>query len=315
MRRLLVLAVFACTALGQRPPDLSLAPEERARIVASAADLIERHYVDAVKAKDIAAALRAAPLSAASALALVPEVNRVLAAAGGDKHLRLGYSHEPQEEDEVEDRQAEREEVAAHGYGITGVQRLDGNIALLALSKFHDPALAGDALAAAMRLIAGADALIVDVRDNDGGSPHMVALLMTYLVPDDEPVLISTVENRSRGMAQQYWTLSYTPAPRFAGRPLFVLTSARTWSAGEGFAEHARRLAGATIVGEVTRGGARMSTWMPVHPHFALSVSVARHIGIDWEGKGITPDVSVPEGDALATARRLAAERLGRTAQ
>lgn len=310
MRRLLVLALLTFHAFAQRPPDLPVSAAERAQIIEAAADRIERHYVDVDKSKSIAAALRAASFDAKTALELVPQVNKVLTAAGGDKHLRFGYDHNPQPlTDEPDDRAALLAEAAENAFGIHGVQRLEGNVGLLTWKKFHDPSIAGDALAAAMTLLASADALIVDLRNSDGGSPMMVALLMTYLVPEGDPVLLSTVENRFKGIAQQYWTLPHVPGPRFTAKPVYILTSKRTWSAGEGFAEHARRIANATIVGETTRGGARMSRWMTVHPHFAISVSVARHVGIDWEGTGITPDVAVPEADALVTALKLNASR------
>jgi hypothetical protein len=306
MRPFLFLALLTFSAFAQRPPDMPVSAGERARILEAVAERIERYYVDVEQSKSIAEALRAAAFDAKTALELVPQVNKVLAAAGGDKHLRFGYSHEPQAQEAPDDRAALLAEAA---FGIHGVQRLEGNVGLLTWMKFHDPSIAGDALAAAMTLLATADALIIDLRNSDGGSPMMVALLMTYLVPEGDPVLLSSVENRFKGITQQYWTLPYVPGPRFTAKPVYILTSRRTWSAGEGFAEHARRLVNATIVGETTRGGARMSRWMTVHPHFAISVSVARHVGIDWEGVGITPDVAVPEADALATAQRLAREK------
>jgi hypothetical protein len=53
---------------------------------------------------------------------------------------------------------------------------------------------------------------------------------------------------------------------------------------------------------------------MTIDPHFAVSVSVARHVGppglVDWEGTGVAPDVAVAAADALRTAHRLALTRL-----
>jgi C-terminal processing protease CtpA/Prc len=135
-----------------------------------------------------------------------------------------------------------------------------------------------------------------------------VALLVSYFMPPSEdPVLLSTIENRYLGAIQQFWTVPYLGAPRY-GKNVYVLTSARTFSAGEGFTEAMRRMRGVTIVGETTRGGARLSRWFAVHPNFAVSVSVAHHIGAtkDWEGVGIVPDVAVPDSDALRTAHLLA---------
>jgi C-terminal processing protease CtpA/Prc len=73
-----------------------------------------------------------------------------------------------------------------------------------------------------------------------------------------------------------------------------------------------RRLRHATIVGEITRGGSHMSRWVTVHPNFAISIPVARHVepARDWEGVGITPDVATTEAEALRSAHLLALQAL-----
>ncbi|MBK8247512.1 MAG: hypothetical protein IPK85_08970 [Gemmatimonadetes bacterium] len=72
----------------------------------------------------------------------------------------------------------------------------------------------------------------------------------------------------------------------------------------------------ATIVGEVTGGGARPSRLRRVTDHFAVNVAYARMVnpvtGTDWEGVGVQPDVRVPEGEAFEAARRLATARLSK---
>lgn len=315
MRRLLVLLLVTTAAMAQpqRPPDLSITAEERAKIIEGVAEKIEQYYVEPDKAKAIAAALRWAAFRETKALDLVPAVNKILQAAGGDRHLRFGYDHNPStgKEDTPEELALD---AAQNGFGIGGVQRLEDNIGLLTWRKFHSPTHAGEAVTAAMKLLEGTDALIIDLRHSGGGSPEMVCFLLTYFLPEGNPVLISTIENRYRGRTEQTWTLPYVPGRRYTGKPVYILTSKQTFSAGEGFAEHMRRLAGATVVGETTRGGARMSRWMPVHPNFAVSVSIARHLPPtkDWEGVGITPDVTVPEAVALQEAVRLALQKLGR---
>jgi hypothetical protein len=175
---------------------------------------------------------------ATTALALVPAVNRVLQAKG-DKHLRFGYSATPASpNDDAQDLRDSRRAA----FGIRGVTRLEGNVGLLTWSKFEDPEVAGDAVAAAMRLLQSSDALIVDLRASDGGSPQMVSLLVSYFVPAGDPILLSEVRNRFKGMTEQFWTLPYLPEPRYLDRDVFILTSSRTWSAGEGFVEHMLRV-------------------------------------------------------------------------
>ena len=59
-------------------------------------------------------------------------------------------------------------------FGIRRVERLDGNVGYLDLRRVAVPANAGPAISAAMELVAGTYALILDLRHNGGGSPEGV---------------------------------------------------------------------------------------------------------------------------------------------
>jgi len=318
-----VCGLLPATVCGQAPLDIPVSAALKAQVVNAAADRIERYYVDPEKAKQIAVALRAALTSgpvaeARTALALVPAVNKTLSMSG-DKHLRFGYSHEPDTRVEgAPETRAEHEkdlkEATQDWFGIYGVQRLEGNVGLLTWAAFQDPEFAGPAVVAAMQLLSSSDALIIDLRDSKGGSPDMVLLLLTYFVPEGDPVFVSSIENRFLGTTSQRWTLPYVPGHRYVDKPVYVLTSKRTWSAAEGFTESMRRVAHATVVGETTRGGEHLSRWMTVHPNFAVSVPVARHVAPadlkSWEGVGVPPDVPASESQALGTAHLLALRKL-----
>lgn len=321
MRTLLALSFFSLALLAQPqpPPDMKITPERRAKIIEGVAQRIETMYVDPEKGRAIAADLRATEragtfASITSALDLTGAVGKVLRKSG-DAHLRFGYQHEPStatndEPETPEQHAADIREAAENGFGIQGVERLPGNVGLLSWKKFHEPSIAGEAVMAAMKQLASSDALIIDLRNSDGGSPDMVILLLTCFMPEGDPLLVSTIYRRPDNSTRQYWTLSYLDAPRYVGKKVYILTSKRTWSAGEGFTEHMRRLRQAVIVGETTRGGAHMARWELVDPNFAVSVPVARHLpqpGLkDWEGVGVAPDVAVAEADALHTAHLMA---------
>jgi C-terminal processing protease CtpA/Prc len=70
----------------------------------------------------------------------------------------------------------------------------------------------------------------------------------------------------------------------------------------------------ATIVGETTGSGSHPVEGLPAGDHFSIGVPFGRPINTvthgDWEGKGIEPDVKVSAADALATAEKLAADKL-----
>jgi hypothetical protein len=240
-----------------------------------------------------------------------------LQSVNGDKHLRLVYHEEPLPEAEPGDDSEEFAAMArwADGVcrGVARVERLADNIGYLDIDPVLFPvSICGDAVSAAMNILAGTDALIIDVRQCLGGEPAMVAWLCSYLYERD-PVQLTSLQER--GVLTQSWTHSYVPGRRFgATKPVFVLTSAKTFSGGEQLSYDLQQLGRATIVGEVTRGGAHAREGFRVHPHLEATISVARGVnpisGGNWEGTGVTPDVAVSAEHALDRAHQLALERI-----
>lgn len=104
------------------------------------------------------------------------------------------------------------------------------------------------------------------------------------------------------------------PGPRYADPPVYVLTSASTFSGGEGLAYDLQAHSRATVVGEVTRGGAHPSEVVSLSEHIELRLPVARTAnsvtGRDWEAVGVQPDIPVPADKALGIAHRAALERI-----
>src|SRR5205085_11810829 len=105
---------------------------------------------------------------------------------------------------------------------------------------FPDPAVCGPTATAAMNFLGNSDALIFDLRDNGGGDPKMVAYISTYLF--DGSTHLNDLYNRKEDSTTQFWTLSYVPGKRFGGKPVFVLTSKRTFSGAEEFTYNLKNL-------------------------------------------------------------------------
>src|SRR5262249_45026855 len=109
------------------------------------------------------------------------------------------------------------------------------------------------------------------------------------------------------------WTHD-VPGKRFGdSKPVYVLTSARTFSGAEEFSYNLKNLKRATIVGEQTGGGAHPTYGFRIDSHFEIRVPFARAINpiskTNWEGTGVTPDVRVPAPQALDTVRARIARR------
>jgi hypothetical protein len=317
-----LLLLIASLAAAQTPPaDMPLTAVERAQIIEATAARVESEYVDEQKGLEFADAIRRAVKAgtfdeATSALKLVPLMNRVLVPFG-DAHLRFGYNARPNphpDAPETQDEHAQRlREAALTGFGVRGVQRLEGNVGLLTIVKFHDPAFAGDAIGAAMELLAPTNALIIDLRDSEGGLPEMVAYLMSYFFEGD-PIHIGSIYFRAKNFTRQLWTEAYVRGPRYVGKEVYILTSKKTFSAAEAFTYHMKSRKRAAIVGEKTRGGANAGEWLSVHPNFAVFVPTARGIdpvtGKNWEHTGVEPDIVVAPPSALQTAHLRALRKL-----
>jgi hypothetical protein len=119
---------------------------------------------------------------------------------------------------------------------------------------------------------------------------------------------------RGDGFTERYWTQLWLPGRRLDRQPLYILTSAHTFSGAEGFAYRFQVLKRATIVGETTRGGANAGGVLDIPPRFAVWMPMGRPVdrdtGTNWEGTGVVPDVRAPARDALAAAHLAALGRL-----
>ena len=240
-----------------------------------------------------------------------------LQAISKDKHVRVGYTAKApagmsrgrgvhvSPEDEEKMRERMRSFAALDNFGFQKVERLDGNVGYIDLTGFLPAEVAGDTAAAAMNFIANADALIIDVRKNGGGAPSMVALLCSYLF-GPEPVHLNDLYFRPENSTHQWWTLPYVPGKRFEGKPVYVLTSKRTFSAAEEFTYNLKTQKRATIVGETTGGGANPGGMQVLSEHFVMFVPSGRAINpitkTNWEGTGVTPHLPTTAELALKTA-------------
>jgi len=191
-------------------------------------------------------------------------------------------------------------------FGIRRVERLDGNVGYLDVRRVAVPANAGPAIAAAMELVMGTYALILDLRRNGGGAPEGVAFWCSYLFPEEDPAHLNDIFHADTGETRQFWALPYVPGSRYLDRPVYVLTSSHTFSGGEEFCYNLQALGRAELIGETTGGGAHPTRGFPVGGAVHMGIPFARAVnpvtGTNWEGTGVTPDVAVPEAEAYDVA-------------
>ncbi|WP_042377377.1 S41 family peptidase [Streptacidiphilus melanogenes] len=288
-------------------------------VIESIAELVCENYVFPDVARQLASLLRCRSAEEAyrteSAEELAEAVTADLRSVNGDLHLALKHHAVPvPRERGTAVLAAMRREFDASLGGVPRVELLDRGVAVLEIAPNMFPLdWAAQPLAAALSLVAPADALILDLRRNTGGDPDTVAFVCGYLL--DGRRHLNTMLSRQGEVAEQSWTPPFVPGARFGGsKPLYLLTSGKTFSAAEELAYDLQQLGRAEIVGEPTRGGAHPREGWTVHPHLELSVPIARAVnpvsGANWEGTGVQPDVPCDAEAALDRALSLAVARL-----
>jgi len=287
---------------------------ELVRVVGQISALVEEHYIFSEVAAAVSGVLAAGLAERrypADAPALAAAVTADLQSVNGDKHLRLIHHDEPLKQrapgDDAEERAMFARWAEQACGGVACLQRLAGNVGYLELRPILFPAaMCGEIVTAALSVLAATDALLIDLRQCRGGEPGMAVLLASYLW-DDGPVQLTGLRDRKDGLLRQAWTLPYVPGRRFGKtKPVYVLTSATTFSGGEQLSYDLQQLGRAAIVGERTRGGALAREGFVVHPHLEATISVAESVnpktGGNWEGTGVAPDIETTADGARDVA-------------
>ena len=332
---LLPSLLLATSALAAQAPAASPAAVTRP-IAHAAAGVVEEMFVDVAQGKAVAAELRRkADGGEFDRLLPGPEFAAALTgtmhAVEDDKHLNLKFKADDDSPVLTAAQALERFRASQKGgtgispfgtpedqrranYDIRSARHLSGNVGYLELTAFQAAPETREVIAAAMRMLENVDAMIVDMRGNRGGSQQTVNYLASYFFPAAELDLIA-IRNRSMPAPMISRTVA-TPTRKFENVPLYILTSGKSFSAGEAFPFILQQYGRATIVGETTPGGGRPNAFVDLGGGFTLSVSVASvehpKTGKGWQATGVMPEVKVPAADALDAAHKLALQKLGR---
>lgn len=275
---------------------------ERAAIVQTLAAKLNANYITPAVAKRVGSAIarknaEGGYASTAGGQAFSDALATDLRKLSGDLHFKARFDERLRADDE-------RVQAVRSGYGIEKIERLPGNIGYIELRNFGPTELVGPAYTAAMSLMAGADALILDLRRNGGGRPASVTYLMSHFFPHGDRRHLNDIYDRPSNTTQEFWTLS-SVTERYR-KPVYVLTSARTGSGGEECAYDFQTQKRATLVGETTAGAANPVGPFNVGHGIVVWIPTGRAINpitrTSWERVGVKPDIAVPAAQALQTA-------------
>jgi retinol-binding protein 3 len=318
----LILPGFIASAqtLMPGPPDLSIDAPTKKVVIDSLLSHLKDSYVFPEVVQRIEADIWTRQKSGdydsiTSSNAFAKKLSDDLQSVSHDKHLVVHFLARVIP-DRTEPNEAQRAEaiwmMKRNNYGFNKVERLDGNIGLIELRQFADPESGADTVAAAMTFLANTESIIFDLRQNNGGSPAMVALISSYLF-GEKPVHLNDLYWRTGDRTQEFWTKPEKVLRRFPEKDLYILTSNNTFSAGEEFSNNLKTLKRATIIGERTGGGANPGNTVRLNEHFSAFIPSGRAINpitkTNWEGVGVEPDIKVPKEQASKTAHLMALNR------
>jgi len=283
-------------------------PAEKEQLIAKLVSQISTYYVETGKVDQIKQHLEEVQNSTEYqnsvsneqfATFLTGELQKV------DKHFAIKWRSPVQQSQPLAKHESWFSKLARKNSGFNRVEILDGNVGYIDFWGFDAlSSRSRQTVAQVMGFVAEADALILDLRNNGGGSGEMVQLISSYFLKPNTH--LNSIYWHSSGTTQDFHTLDKIDGKVNLDVPIFILTSANTFSAAEEFAYNLKHLKRATLVGEVTKGGANPWRFYELTKGFSVAVPIAKAVNpithSNWEAIGVKPHIESTSKDAYDIA-------------
>ena len=288
---------------------------ERSRVIEGLAAKLKQFYVLAQPAEKMAEALARHRRdgdydNVTNGWVFANTLTADLRKVSGDKHLLVSFSPIANGPPVRSPYGAAPRPTNRADCGFARSETLPGDIGYIKIDQFVDPNTCRSKATEVLTSVAHAKALVFDLRDAVGGQAGMVTFILGQLF--DAPAQLSAVRSREPAGTQELHMGKPVAGLGFSATRVYVLTSSKTFSAAEWFAYDLQALKRATIIGEVTAGGAHIARPERIDERFGMNLPYAEAINpitaSNWEHSGVQPDVRVSAaeapGAALSQARR-----------
>ena len=316
----ILTALFLIFNMNSFSQEYELSESEKEEVVDSTCNLLLAHYIDFETAQKMTKALKSnfrkdkyANTNICREFAAQIQVD--LSAISNDKHFHFMYDPDAiaRSKETGDDETLNQLLNDKHiNFGFNEVKILEGNVGYIKLDRFPYPSDVGDVASGALSMLSNSDAIIIDLSDNRGGYLEMVQYLMSYFFK--YPIHINTIYERFANTNEQFWTYPYPNGKIMDSVDVYILTSNRTFSAGEWFAYSMQNNDKAIVVGEVTKGGASPSDMFYVNENFMMLIPNEKCISsvtnTNFNNVGVQPDVLCENSEAKNTAYEIALKKL-----
>jgi len=314
---MLLVSAISCFNLNVKAQDLT----ERNKQINEIADKINEYYIFEDVANQLSKKLKSEielkTFDNLTDSAFAKSLSSYLAKNGDDLHFNVLYR--PSQKDEkkpVDEKEILKEYDAINkqwNYGFEKVTRLDGNIGYIEYTGFPEGnKSAQQILDAAMNFVSNTNALIIDLRNNQGGDGKMVELFLSYFF--DKKIKLNEVYTRYNNKTTKSYTNQNVNGKKYLGKPVYILVNNRTISAAEALAYNLQKHNIATVIGDKTYGAANpvKAFFIGNKYHLFIPVSIEKNAitNTNWEHKGIDADIKISSEKALIKAQLIALENL-----
>lgn len=292
-------------------------------LIAGIKATVNENYVLTTNAKLVGETLLASDYYGIETIdSLVNKLNADFYRIVNDKHLFIQYRPAVAENlanhkniYKAQDKKERREH-----FGFGKVQFYESNIGYFKLDYFADATHARKYVLGYMHRLRKTTALIIDLRDNLGGSGSMIELLAGIFLEENEPGILKI--NYHSGKVMTMKGAPVKASKKYVPQSVYLLTSDHTFSAGEAFALIMKNRGRAILVGDTTAGAGNVAGPYAINNQFVLTVPVGVIVdpmtNLGWEHTGVVPNINIDPSEALDAAIRAIArarDRLNGTSQ
>ena len=314
--KLVLVGITSCFSLEVNAQNSA----ERNRQIVEIADKINQYYIFEDVANQLSKKLKS-EIELKTFANLTDEefaktLSSYLTKNGNDLHFNVLYRPNKEDEKKVNEKELLQKYDSINkqwNYGFEKVMRLDGNIGYIEYTGFPEGnKSAQQILDATMNFVSNTNALIIDLRNNNGGDGKMVELFLSYFF--DQKINLNETYTRYNNKTTKSYTIKKVNGKKYLNKPVFVLVNNKTISAAEAFAYNLQQNKIAKIIGSKTYGAANpvKAFFIDKKYHLFIPVSIEKNsvTKTNWEHKGIDADIKVSSEKALIKAQIIALEYL-----